>query len=302
MLAGSLINTSKNLRFIKGLRNNLHKSPVLRWVVQNSVYYKELQLLEGRNTSSSTSPSIVHFTVRKAASQYVKRILYRCASDSGLTPVNFDGYSFLSSFPYLGDMSDAEFEQYAHIFKPAGYCYTPFTGLMRRIPNLEQMRLILVMRDPRDVLTSDYFSLSRSHVLPGDPKYAERFLRNRAKVSEMSLDEFALSEKDKLLDFYDDYVKARGEYPNMCVTKYEDLVTNFEDWFNTVVSFCEFDVSEKTKRTLIEEAVQPAQKENAQNKRRQVTPGDHRQKLRAETIETLNDTFAKVLDRFGYDR
>ncbi|MCP5364803.1 MAG: sulfotransferase domain-containing protein [Hyphomicrobiales bacterium] len=302
MLAGSLLNTSKNLPIVKELRNNLHKSPVLRWVVQHAVYHNELKLLEGRQKSKSTSPSIVHFTVRKAASQYVKRILYRCAADSGLTPINFDGYSFHSSFPYLGDMAEAEFAQYAYIFQPAGYCYTPFTGLMRRIPNLEQMRKILVVRDPRDVLTSDYFSLARSHVLPGDPEDAERFLRNRTRVNEMSLDEFAMGEKDKLLAFYDDYVKALTDYPGLCVTKYEDLVTNFEHWFNTVETFCQFKVSEKTRRSLIEEAVQPARTENSQNKRRQVTPGDHRQKLQPQTIDTLNQTFAAVLDAFGYDR
>lgn len=301
MLAGTLINTTKNLRIVKELRNNLHKWPALCWVVQNTVYRKELQLLAGRNQSKSTNPSIVHFTVRKAASQYVKRILYRCASDSGLIPVDFSGYAFHSAFPYFSRMSDAEFARYAYIFKSAGYCYTPFTELMRRIPNLEHIRKLLVIRDPRDVLTSDYFSLARSHVLPGDPEEAERFLHNRARVSAMSLDDFALAEKDKLLSFYDDYVKALGEYPDMCVTKYEDLVTNFEQWFDTVVTFCEFKVSEKTRHSLIEEAIQPAGTEKAQHKRRQVTPGDHRHKLRPQTIESLNQTFARVLEVFDYN-
>ena len=58
---------------------------------------------------------------------------------------------------------------------------------------------------------------------------------------------------------------------------------------------------EATRAKLIAESNDSVNtKENKMKHKRQVTPGDHRRKLKPETIAKLNTDLADILTRYGY--
>ena len=61
----------------------------------------ELDLIKGRNQNQNKHPSIIHFSLNKAATQYTGKILEQCAVENGMVPVNIHGYPFNTNFPYL---------------------------------------------------------------------------------------------------------------------------------------------------------------------------------------------------------
>ena len=45
-------------------------------------------------------------------------------------------------------------ENYKHIFKSKGYLYRVFGGMVEGIEDLENYKIVLATRDPRDILVS----------------------------------------------------------------------------------------------------------------------------------------------------
>lgn len=274
----------------------------------NAQYSKEISLLSGKHKSENLHPSILFFTLHKCASVYVKDLLFELAEDVGMTPINFGGYLWKSA------KSPKELEeQLKKAFKPVGYFYGPFreTSLLpqmqdlggyRLINNLDSYKILLMLRDPRDVLTSKYFSMAYSHHIPELQK--EKMLAKREDALKTTIDEFVTSrsQMNEFLKKYSEYSKELMDRPNVLFVKYEDMVNDFETWLNSVIKFLELDVSKEKVNKIVSKADFTVDKEDIHSHKRQVTPGDHQRKLKPETIEVLNSEFGEILDKFGYAR
>jgi hypothetical protein len=116
----------------------IRKLPVVKSYFMKMRFKVELDVIKGKHHTDSTHPSIIHFSVNKAATQYIKSIFYRSAKENGMTPVDIHHYAFLSDFPFLDKLSASQMQEYQHIFKPAGYFYGVFGGMIETISNLEK--------------------------------------------------------------------------------------------------------------------------------------------------------------------
>ena len=278
-----------------------HHSPLLRGIYIRTRFRVERQLLHGTHETANEHPSILHFSLNRSATQYTKRLLCRCAIENGMTPAHFNEYAFQSDMPFLDHLSENQMAKYRHIFKERGYLYSVFGGFVRGIPNLDQYHILVMVRDPRDILTSLYFSAAYSHPLPGDPRKAARFLETRAWAREISVDEYVLAKKDKYADRCRTYIAALRDMPNAHFLKYEDMIGDFLPWLDGLLSRCELSVSHQTKAKIIEEArSSKPERENILKHKRQVIPGDYKRKLSENTVATLNKDLSDVLNAFGY--
>jgi hypothetical protein len=263
----------------------------------------ELGLIEGRHVSPSTSPSVIHFSLDKAATQYTKRILRRCAVDTGLVPVGLHDYAWNSDLPYFHQMSPAEMQRYRHVFKPRGYVYTLFNGMFEGIPDLDQYRVFLMVRDPRDILVSDFYSMAYSHPAPQrtSGKYAH-FMQIRELVRRSTVDEFVLHEAGEVRRVLERYKTLLVDaYPSVYVTSYEEMTEDFDGWLTRLLSACGLAISADLRRTLDEEHARLTPKdENVHRHIRKGRPGDFEAKLEPETIEQLNTKLGPMLEAFGY--
>jgi hypothetical protein len=263
----------------------------------------EIDLLAGRHQSLCPSPSIIHYSVNKAATQYVKRILRGCAVERGMTPVGLHDYAFHSNLPYLDDLNRDELRGYSRVFRPEGYLYSVFGGMVEGIAEFEKYRVVLLMRDPRDVLVSSYFSVAFSHVAPASTSNKrDDFWALRRAARELSLDEYVLRESPRVLANYENYRdRLVARYPHVHITKYEDMTRDFAAWLTELVDYCGFDASPGLLERLQQEheKARPST-ESVHRHLRKGRPGDHVEKLQPATVARLNETFGDVLNAFGY--
>jgi hypothetical protein len=264
----------------------------------------ELDLIKGSHQNQNKHPSIIHFSLNKAATQYTGGILQQCAVENGMVPVSIHGYAFHTNFPYLDHLTAEEMEKYQHIFKPNGYLYSVFGGMIEDIPKLEKYKIVLMVRDFRDILVSEYYSIAYSHIAPDihGNKY-ELFVEQREKARESAIDEYTVAESDRVYNTLQRYKTLLiDKYPNVYITKYEDMINDFRGWLNNLLYNCELNIRPDFFTALLErnERIRPKD-EDIHRHIRKGKPGEYKEKLKQETIEFLNAKFSPMLLTFGYE-
>lgn len=286
----------------KWASHRLARVPLAHLLGTKMRFRVERELINGSHHNENTHRSIIHFSVNKAATRYTQGILSRCAKEQGLTHARIHDYAFCSDFPYLDHLSALQMIQYQHIFKPRGYLYSVFGGMIEGIPNLDDYHIVLIIRDPRDVVTSSYFSMAYSHLLPQGRNRIKSFTKKRSFAQQAGIDEYVISESDSVCRVYQRYLDLLVQSrPNVYFAKYEDMIADFPTWLERLLESCELKVSPRLRQDLLQEAVraQP-KKENISKHVRQVTPGDHTRKLQRATVDHLNRLFADVLTDLNY--
>ncbi|MEY2479680.1 MAG: hypothetical protein QOI04_607 [Verrucomicrobiota bacterium] len=183
---------------------------------------------------------------------------------------------------------------------------------------LPEARIILHLRDPRDVLISMFFSYCFMH--PGDVEANTGYRKDVARagidrfVLDMVTDDFhsyagdygtGLKFKKYAGNIYERYARYLSEIlskPNTILVSYEEMVLSFPTWLRKILSVFELQNLEETYNEIASHqahAVEPTEEDISSHKR-QVTPGDYKKKLRPETIRELNRKFKEVLDTLGY--
>lgn len=280
--------------------NTLAGTPILRGLWLRRRYPVELALLRGESPSRSTHPSIIHFSLNKAATQFVKSILFRAGAEAGMLPVGFHALAFASSLPYFDDLTADEMPPYRGAFRPTGYVYSSFGGAIHGL-QLDGFRVILMVRDPRDLLVSEYFSVAFSHMLPPDREKRREFAARKRFALEAGVDAYALRYCDRTRNTFEQYARTLLGRPNIHFTKYESMIADFEPWLRDLLGFCQLEPGAELLRTFVAEgtAAAPSQ-ENARSHRRQVSGGEYLRKLRPDTIAELDARLGSVLTEFGY--
>ena len=135
---------------------------IRRWRIYHR-YRVERQVIKGKHTSHSSHPSILFFTVYKAASSFIGDFMKKVAKEAGMTLVDLDGYFFELGEGRAWESSRRVIKTIP--YQPTGYFYGPFRSFNRGITNIDDYKIFLVLRDPRDVIVSSYYSMY-SHAAP----------------------------------------------------------------------------------------------------------------------------------------
>lgn len=285
----------------------VQNNPVLRplfgdWVFRTR-WKTELALLEGKSLSGSQHSSIIHMGLNRSASQWVKSVLRRAGNTVDLVHVRWNEMAFHSEYPYLDHLD--EVGEYGKIFRPRGYLYSSFGGYPKGISQLKKYKVVLVVRDPRDLLVSRYFSIAISHPVPtvGSPD-RDAFLERRARAKKESIDDFVLRTSQRLRKTYDQYLHGLlDDHPDVHIAQYEDMATNVEDWLADLMSYVEISLPERLRQDILKEAYAVQEKDEDESEHvRKGEPGDHCEKLAPATIDQLNEQFADVLRAFDYQK
>lgn len=276
---------------IKGNSNSVLKKPYLFFssVLRPFYFSNEFLMLKGlKRKTKSKKQSIIFFTVHKSASTFVKNLIFDLESKS-LKPISFA--SLLT--PTEQEMLFNEQSKMKKILEPTGYVFGAFR-MFYNLPDLEDYKIVLLLRDPRDVLTSQYFSTLYNH-----PLARKGFFEKRKRYQDYTIDDFVLEMADSLQVKYAEYLKNIVHRPNTLFLKYEEMVTNFDEWLHKLSKFLELKNNENKLQQIIESTSFKV-KENKHNFIRNITPGDHKNKLKSETIEKLNTLFSKELQELNY--
>lgn len=166
---------------------------------------------------------------------------------------------------------------------------------------IREKRFVLLVRDPRDALVSQYFSFGgkhRSHALP--PKGAEKRLANIQRTAHMEIDEYVLFVARKHLKKMVEY-REHLDFGLGMVRRYEDVFFDKLSFLREIFEHFGLAVDDAV---LVDVAgkhdIRPSIEDPTKHIRKG-TPGDYAEKLKQETIVELNKIFGEVASAFGYD-
>lgn len=266
-------------------------------------------VLEGTNMKS-----VLIYTVHKAASMF----LHKLGADIG-KQLELDAYS-INDKKYYDQIKNSSWKSFVEsTTKPS--CFGPIrAGEDVALPvfpdHMEKYTVVLHIRDPRDVLTSAYYSHVYSHVT------TDRFKPSsdqRERWEEEGIDHFVINRVERVKKEYEELCARLLGKGNLTLVKYEDMVTDYGRWLEDFMSaFSAFEPRQKAGMSLVlgksthekiystlynkyKDDFLPAKKdEDVYSHKRQVTPGDYARKLGKSTIETLNGEFSTILTSLDY--
>jgi hypothetical protein len=180
----------------------------------------------------------------------------------------------------------------------------------------DKFNYIIQLRDPRDILVSQYYSFGWTHGYV-KTKINHNVFKNatnrRKMIRNMTIDEYAKSNigyKD-LLERYIPIIKIKNlNKKNIKIIKYSDMVLNFSKWVLEATSFFKINkaiqdkaynkfkneflnIKETNPNTFIKN--KPLVVSCGKNEKRKVYPGDYLNKFSKNTIQFLNEQFKPIL-------
>jgi len=159
----------------------------------------------------------------------------------------------------------------------------------------------LLVRDPRDIAVSAYFSFAYSHSLPAKGNVRERMLRNRETVKTTDPSGFVLrgsadGPMRNMLTFMDHEARFSG----FTVRRYEDVIFDKPALARDLQTAMSTTLSpDRLDAIAARNDVRPDE-ERPMEHIRQVSPGNYRSHLTAEAQDYLTSRFAPIFERFGY--
>ena len=201
-------------------------------------------------THRSAADNIYHCCVHKTASQWVARIL---DAEETYLACGLRTYRYQRELPGGADARKISERTFDKPF-PARTIVTPiYIGWenFAAIPKPSAWRAFFIMRDPRDVLVSWYFSWKHSHRVMGDVG------EQREKLQAMSEDDglcYAVEQLhgQGLFAALRSWVSAPPQSANAAVFRYEDLIdANQLNTFQRLFTHCDIAMPEADLRALL---------------------------------------------------
>jgi len=231
------------------------------------------------------------FSFHKSGSTLMDNMVRRYCSTYSIPTFSLFNAAFDSGIPTNEVMEDT-----ALCFTKTGRIYTGFRHYPSYDLDLTDVTCVLLVRDPRDMLVSMYYSVTKSHVVP---KKHLKFLNNRLEAKKMTVDEFVLR---KAAEFNHNFKIYQQKLPFESLTtyRYEDIIYEKAKWMGDLVSKLNLPHdSDLIRDTAKKFDIFPAA-EQQEKHIRQVHPGNHKNKLKKKTIEILNEQLSEFLERYGY--
>jgi sulfotransferase family protein len=162
-------------------------------------------------------------------------------------------------------------------------------------------KCVLLIRDPRDALVSEYFSYGGSFISHRVPeKEREKFLSQFRESENMLIDEYVIAHAQPLrkkLLIYAEKLDSK----NTRIFKYEDVIFKKADFLRNIFEHFEISAAPSVIEGISKRFDIVPKEEDRNAHIRRVTPGDHKNKLKPETIEQLNMAYADVARIFRYE-
>jgi hypothetical protein len=259
---------------------------------------------------SGAEPLVCYFGHHKAATVTVNRVVRTASAAVGLRHVA------LSTAPeFKGDLSSYVGRGAASI----SYTSSEYEYVNRLRRSGRAYRGIHVIRDPRDVVVSGYWSHLKSHPLTRWPELAEI----RPRLNELPLEEGLLLEIDFLRDlptagYATRPIQSMAEWPyddpSILELRYEDLAGNELDFFTRALTHLGYVGGPSGGRKLSDDQLaaivgefsfesrtgRDKGQENPASHMRSGRPGGWREYFSDAVTEKFDQTFPGVVETLGY--
>lgn len=249
-----------------------------------------------------TEPACFALGVRKSGSTLLHRIVILLAQWNGVNAVDIAGSFFRAGFR-AGDWAQAEL---GAVVAP-GNVYVGFRNFPAPLEQHEEFRRarkVFMFRDPRDALVSQYFSDAYSHSLPSreteqGAKAAEAFEQKRAEALATPIDDYVVKRARSFDNTLMAYAATLAD-PNCLPLRYEEYVFQKRRMIHKILKQYGWTCPPGQVDAILAQVDEVPESEDQKRFVRRVIPGDHRNKLRPETIRRLNNQLRASLSHFDY--
>ena len=246
--------------------------------------------------SVSGKQSVLAFSIWKAGSTLLFEILRAMCRSVELVYFSPDDTLF-------EDGTDYRPWNIGRIFLDIGYCYGGFRIFpLYPVPLLGTARTILLVRDPRDILVSLYFSVRDSHTLPpANSRLAERLIDHREFTKSQSIDDWVLENHGLIMAAFEGYLmKDIHRRDNAIIYRYEDIIFRKRQWIADIADWYGWDLAEETIDQISTSFDVVPEQEQPDQHIRQVHPGNFKRHLSPATQSRIEGIFRQYLETFGY--
>jgi hypothetical protein len=246
-------------------------------------------------------PDCYAFSLHKAGSTLMNNMIDQVCHQAGIPAINIPAKLFaqgLSGRDWENDTGLLSVLEPGRIYY--GFRFLP-SALLDPSLQLKEKKCVLLVRDPRDALTSQYYSFGGkhfSHALP--EKNQAAFLAKAQTTAHMDIDQYVLSNAA----VYEGRLRKYKEHLNfqkVLLCRYEDIFYSKQKFLGDIFGYFEISVGAALLDAVAEKNDVRPDQEDITKHIRKGTPGDHAAKLKKETIASLNETFREVGAWYGYD-
>lgn len=265
-----------------------------RPIIKFARYPREWMFINGYAQFAKPAASVVFFTTHKCASTLMLRMLSHVNKQTlGLTHLNLAAFLWDArgdSGLSVQELIAASPQEY---FRDHGILYAPLRSYFD-ISHLRSAKPLLMLRDPRDILVSGYYSAKYSHRPPADPRRRAAFMQHRADLRQISVEEYALSYAPHTLKLYDQY---RQHIAHTSLVTYEQMWRDFPGFAGRLAQILGVQFNAELTAELQQMAAPGASAaEDVTAHRRKGIPGDFRDKLSPQAAAKLTYMFAENLE------
>ena len=243
--------------------------------------------------ASRQKKSVCVFTTHKAASSGINRLIrklirenynlidYADAIFHENRRLNIQDYE-----EFLSQHSDALFLEYGEIYSP----------LRRPFVQKSVGRAIFVLRDPRDVLISEFYSYRDSHSPPTSKNKLQKFNERQALLNNMTLDSYVLDRATELNALLDEYSQIKSQMNDSVILYYNEFRNNKVDFAKKLAAFLNLQNSAEYITKCCKDPI-------VFRKSNHLRDGSNSQYLQLQTAtqKKLNDIFHQNLLYWGFD-
>jgi hypothetical protein len=261
-----------------------------------SIRYKNL--LDFEVADDPSKQIFFVFGVRKSGSSILNNIVHAIANMNGVNYVDVAGRLFHSGINVPVWQRDPELRV---LLRP-GNIYGGFRNFPIGLAGDEQLlksKKVLMVRDPRDALVSEYYSNAYSHSVPDEGQARKDMLAQREEALRSAIEAYVLKMAPLLKRTLVEYRMVESG-PAFKLLRYEDFITEKRALLAELCRFYSWTISEQQTNQILGWADIIPDTERPTEFIRKVIPGDHIRKLSLETIKRLNEIFADELAFYGY--
>lgn len=159
----------------------------------------------------------------------------------------------------------------------------------------EHDKYLINIRDPRDCMVSGYYGFLKLHGKGLDnPENLKKYNKG---IDLYVIEDLLLMYKQN----YNEYIKMIDEVDGFKVIKYEDMVTDFTEWFSSFYSYFGLSAAHYAEcHDHCKPFFDPVSEDENKHKR-QMMPGDYKRRLTSKSIDLINTELEEILTYFDYN-
>jgi hypothetical protein len=247
-------------------------------------------------TTTISEHSIGFVTMHKAGSVFVDQVLSQLTGPMGFEHVDLAFQAF-----QMGRSEHLYCVAQDHVLSRPRCYFGPFRGpYIRKMRELERLRLVAQVRDPRDCIVSLYYSLKYSHPAPAAGPAKETYERNLSFIQTADFETFVHKQARQYAVRMQVLLSVLECTQQSLLLRYENMVDAPLEWLSLLCEFLNIDMSPQISDWVNKEMSTIGLVEDLSRHKRQVLPGDFRRKLSVSMQDHLTRMLRPHLDAFGY--